>query len=187
MILESLVIGIVASLIGLALGLLLAEGIQALFGTFGFELPTAERVFALRTVIVSMLVGVVVTLARGPLPGDPRDASTADRRGTRGSGAPSLAALAFRSWIAALVVVGALLLLGRAMFTDDLGTADRLLSIAAGVLLLFVGIAMLSSRLVRPIAALVGLPAPGSGARPGSSRAGTRCATPVGRRRRLPR
>ena len=58
-----------------------------------------------------------------------------------------------------LIVVEALALLGRAMFVDDVGTADRLLSIAAGVLLLFVGVAMLSSRLVRPLAALVGLPA----------------------------
>ena len=45
------------------------------------------------------------------------------------------------------------------MFSDDLGTTDRLLGLAGGVLLLFVGVAMLSSRLVRPIAALVGLPA----------------------------
>ena len=45
------------------------------------------------------------------------------------------------------------------MFADDLGTADRLLSIAGGVLLLFVGVAMISSKLVRPLAAVVGLPA----------------------------
>ena len=38
------------------------------------------------------------------------------------------------------------------MFTDELGTGDRLLSIAGGVLLLFLGVAMLSSQLVTPIA-----------------------------------
>ena len=43
------------------------------------------------------------------------------------------------------------------MFTDELGTSDRLLSIAAGVLLLFLGVAMLSSHLVTPIARLVGI------------------------------
>ena len=57
----------------------------------------------------------------------------------------------------------ALLALARAMFTDELGTGDRLLSIAAGVLLLFLGVAMLSSRLVRPIARVVGLPARSAG------------------------
>ena len=38
-ILESLVIGLLASLVGLGLGVLLAEGIKALFGSFGIELP----------------------------------------------------------------------------------------------------------------------------------------------------
>ena len=96
-ILESLVIGIVASLLGLALGLLLAEGIQALFGTLGFELPSAERVFALRTVIVSMLVGVLRDARRGALPGHPRNARAADRRGAGGSDASALADLAVRA------------------------------------------------------------------------------------------
>ena len=40
------------------------------------------------------------------------------------------------------------------MFTDELGTADRLLSIGAGVLLLFLGVAMLSSHVVSPLAAV---------------------------------
>ncbi len=61
------------------------------------------------------------------------------------------------------MVVVALVVLARAMFTDELGTGDRLLSIAAGVLLLFLGVAMLSSRLVRPIAVVVGLPARSAG------------------------
>jgi putative ABC transport system permease protein len=158
-ILESIVIGIVASLIGLALGLLLAEGIQALFGTLGFELPTAERVFALRTVIVSMLVGVLVTLAAGLFPAIRATRVPPIAAVREGATLPRSRISPFVPWIAGLVVVGALLLLARAMFTDDLGTADRLIGLAAGVLLLFVGIAMLSSRLVRPIAALVGLPA----------------------------
>ena len=57
-------------------------------------------------------------------------------------------------WVASIVVVAALAVLARAMFTDELGTADRLLSIAAGVLLLFLGVAMLASHLVRPLAAI---------------------------------
>jgi putative ABC transport system permease protein len=38
-ILESLVIGLVASLVGLGLGVVLAEGIEGLFGALGVELP----------------------------------------------------------------------------------------------------------------------------------------------------
>jgi putative ABC transport system permease protein len=44
------------------------------------------------------------------------------------------------------------------MFTDELDTGQRLLSIAFGVLLLFLGVAMISSKLVRPLAAVVGVP-----------------------------
>ena len=58
----------------------------------------------------------------------------------------------FVPWIGGLVIVGAIAILARAMFTDELGTADRLLSIAAGVLLLFLGVAMLSKHIVRPLA-----------------------------------
>jgi putative ABC transport system permease protein len=158
-ILESLVIGIVASLIGLALGLVLAEGIQALFGTLGFELPSAERVFALRTVVVSLLVGVLVTLAAGLFPAIRATRVPPIAAVREGATLPRSRLAPFVPWIAGLVIVGAVLLLARAMFTDDLGTADRLLGLAGGVVLLFFGVALLSSRLVRPIAALVGLPA----------------------------
>jgi putative ABC transport system permease protein len=158
-IIESLAIGILASLIGLALGLFLAEGIQALFRLFDFELPSADRVFAPRTVVVSMLVGVVVTLAAGLFPAIRATRVPPIAAVREGATLPRSRISPFVPWIAGIVVVGALVLLGRSMFTDDLGTADRLLSMAAGVLLLFVGVAMLSSRLVRPIAALVGLPA----------------------------
>jgi putative ABC transport system permease protein len=64
------------------------------------------------------------------------------------------------------------------MFTDELGTGDRLLSIAGGVLLLFLGVAMLSSRLVRPIAALVGLPARAAGGAAGKLASGNAVRNP---------
>jgi putative ABC transport system permease protein len=158
-IIESLAIGILASLVGLGLGLFLAEGIQSLFRLFGFELPSAERVFAARTVIVSMAVGVLVTLAAGLFPAIRATRVPPIAAVREGATLPRSRISPFVPWIAGVVAVGALLLLGRSMFTDDLGTADRLLTMAAGVLLLFVGVAMLSSRLVRPIAAVVGLPA----------------------------
>ena len=68
MILESLVIGLLASLVGLGLGVLLAEGIEALFGSLGVELPSADRVFATRTIVVSLVVGVGITLLAGLFP-----------------------------------------------------------------------------------------------------------------------
>ena len=153
-ILESLVIGLLASLVGLGLGVLLAEGIEGLFRALGVELPTADRVFATRTVVVALVVGVGITLVAGLFPAIRATRVPPIAAVREGATLPQSRFAPFVPWIAGLVVVGALAVLARAMFTDELGTADRLLSIAAGVLLLFLGVAMLSSHVVRPLAAV---------------------------------
>jgi putative ABC transport system permease protein len=153
-ILESLVIGLLASLVGLALGVLLAEGIEGLFRALGVELPTADRVFATRTVIVALVVGVGITLVAGLFPAIRATRVPPIAAVREGATLPKSRFAPFVPWVAGLVAVGAILLLARAMFTDELGTADRLLSIAAGVLLLFLGVAMLASHVVRPLAAV---------------------------------
>ena len=177
-ILESLVIGLLASLVGLGLGVLIAEGIEALFGSFGIELPSADRVFALRTVIVALIVGVGVTLAAGLFPAIRATRVPPIAAVREGATLPPSRFARYTPWIAGLVVVLSIVLLARAMFTDELGTSDRLLSIAAGVLLLFLGVAMLASRLVRPIAAVVGLPARSAGGAAGRLASGNSVRNP---------
>ena len=61
-ILEALVVGVIASVIGLFLGLLLAKGLFSLFDAVGFTLPNTGLVFETRTVIVALLAGILVTL-----------------------------------------------------------------------------------------------------------------------------
>jgi putative ABC transport system permease protein len=178
-ILESLVIGLLASLVGLALGVVLAEGIQALFKSLGADFPTADRVFALRTVVVSLAVGVGITLIAGLLPAIRATRVPPIAAVREGATLPRSRFQRFSPWIAGVVVVLALVLLARAMFTDELGTGDRLLSIAGGVLLLFLGVAMLSSILVRPIARLVGLPARSAGGAAGRLASGNAVRNPV--------
>jgi putative ABC transport system permease protein len=158
-ILESLVIGILASLVGLGLGLVIAEGIEALFGSLGVDLPTADRVFRTRTIVVALGVGIGITLLAGLFPAIRATRVPPISAVREGATLPHGRFHRFTPWIAGLVVVGSLALLARAMFTDELGTGDRLLSIAGGVLLLFLGVAMLSSKLVKPLAAVVGAPA----------------------------
>jgi putative ABC transport system permease protein len=65
----------------------------------------------------------------------------------------------FVPYVALVLIALAVGLLGLSLFKDDMETASRLLSIAGGVLLLFVGVAMVSKYLVRPLAAIVGWPA----------------------------
>jgi putative ABC transport system permease protein len=66
--LEALVIGVLASLIGLAAGFGVAEGLNKVFSSMDLSLPEAGTVFAARTVVVSMLVGTVVTVVAGIIP-----------------------------------------------------------------------------------------------------------------------
>jgi putative ABC transport system permease protein len=158
-VLESLVIGLVASLVGLGLGVLLAEGIEALFNSLGVEFPTAERVFATRTVVVALAVGIGITLLAGIFPAIRATRVPPIAAVREGATLPQGRFHRFTPWVAGAFVVLSILALARAMFADELGTGDRLLSIAGGVLFLFLGVAMLSSHLVRPLAAVVGFPA----------------------------
>ena len=87
--LEALVVGGLASAIGLGAGVGVALGLQALFGAFGAGLPKAPIVIELRTVIVAFAVGILVTAAPALLPARRaakvppiaamRDAATPDR------------------------------------------------------------------------------------------------------------
>jgi putative ABC transport system permease protein len=64
---EAAVLGLVGSLLGLGAGILLAAGLKALFGTLGLDISGGLPVQT-RTVIVSLLVGILVTLVSAILP-----------------------------------------------------------------------------------------------------------------------
>jgi putative ABC transport system permease protein len=165
--LEAFVIGLLASLIGLFLGLALAKGLNSLLVSFGIDLPQASTVFATRTIVVSLLVGVLITLA------------AALRPALRSTRVPPIAAVregavlpptrfARLGAIPALLTLGAaaaLLLLG---LLSGASTGTRLLAIGLGALVLFVGVAMLAPRLVPPLARVLGWPAQRLGAAAGA-------------------
>jgi putative ABC transport system permease protein len=158
-ILESLVIGALASVVGLFLGLALAELLNSLFVAFGIDLPSSGTVFATRTIVISLLVGIVVTLLASLRPA---------LRATR---VPPIAAVREGSILppsrfarfglpTALVVLGlGVALLAYGVFADGVGTANRLIAVAVGSLLLFIGVTLLAPRLVRPLASILGWPA----------------------------
>ena len=64
---ESVIVGVVASAIGTVLGIGLATGC-ALLTSFGVELPGGATVVASRSIVVSMVVGTVVTVLAAYLP-----------------------------------------------------------------------------------------------------------------------
>jgi putative ABC transport system permease protein len=154
--LESLVVAVAASLVGLGLGVLIANGLKALLtGLLNFDLPTTGTVFLGRTVIVSLAVGIVVTMLAALLPA---------LKATR---VPPVAALQPETAFAPThfrkrrIVLGALItlvgigLLLAGLFQD---TGNRLVNVASGAVIVFFGVAVLSPLIARPLARLIGWP-----------------------------
>jgi putative ABC transport system permease protein len=157
--LEALVVGVLASIVGLFVGLALAKGLFKLFDAVGFTLPNNGLTFETRTIIVSLLVGVVVTLLASLRPALRATRVPPISAVREGATLPESRFARFR--LPAAIVLSALgfasLLWG--LFKPGLGTAGVLLFLLGGALLVFFGIALLSVRLVPPLAGLLGWPA----------------------------
>jgi putative ABC transport system permease protein len=65
---EGLMLGVVGAVIGLLGGVLLAPALDGLFKAFGADLPDNGTVLEARTVIVSLGVGIVITVLAGFFP-----------------------------------------------------------------------------------------------------------------------
>ena len=156
-VLESFAIGLVASVIGLFLGFALARGLSSLFGSLGLSLPEASSVYATHTFVISLLLGVVVTVVAGFVPA---------LRATR---VPPIAAVREGAVlqrkrrlgpVAGVVLFGiASALIAYATLGGHLGSGKSLLALAGGTLLGLLGVAGFAPVLVTALAALVGIPA----------------------------
>src|SRR6185436_13256 len=65
---EALLLGVGASAVGVALGVGVAKGLNALMAFLGFTLPTTSTQIEPRTIWVSILVGTLVTLVAALVP-----------------------------------------------------------------------------------------------------------------------
>ena len=185
---EALVVGVVASVIGLFLGLLLASGLFALFEAVGFTLPNTGLLFETRTIVVALLAGILVTLFASLRPA---------LRATR---VPPIAAVregatlppgrfARYRWIgAALTTIAGFAALLYGLFGSGLDTTQVLIWMGLGALLIFLGVALLlvaAREAARARARLAGRAV--RRRRRASSRATTRAGTRSARRRPRPR
>jgi putative ABC transport system permease protein len=155
---EGFVIGLLASVIGLFLGLGVGKGLNALFVAFGVDLPQAGTVFATRTIVVSLIVGTGVTVLSSIMPAL-RATRVPPISAVREGSTPTAARGAWRAYVALAVLAVAAAALGLGLFANGLGTELVLLLVGVGTIALFVGVALVASRLVRPVAAVVGWPA----------------------------
>jgi putative ABC transport system permease protein len=154
---EAAVMGIVASVIGLGLGIGLAKGLKALFKAIGADLPGGSTVLETRTIIVSLLVGTLVTVIASLSPAI-RATRIQPIEGVReGAVIPRTRFSRLKTPFGAVTLALGVGLMCLGLLTNSTGSAVWL-PLLFGTILVFIGTAMFSSRLVRPIAAIVGYP-----------------------------
>ncbi len=148
---EASIVGLIASIIGLALGVAAAAGLEALLNGFGFGLPSGSLVFEARTAIVALIVGVGVTVVSAISPA---------RRAVR---IPPVAALSEHDVGTAessrrrIIVGSALGVLGIIGLTRGL-TAPAIQLVGLGAVAIFIAIGMLAPLVARPMASVIGRP-----------------------------
>ncbi|MDX6477302.1 MAG: putative transport system permease protein, partial [Gaiellaceae bacterium] len=143
---ESAAIGVIASVFGIALGYGLAKALDALFK----GLPKATTVVAPRTVVVSLVIGTVVTLAAGLFPALRATRVPPIAAVREGASLPASRFARYKPFVAGGMVALSILVIAGALFSG--GSAKSVLIPAAGgMLLLFVGVAMVSGYLVGPL------------------------------------
>jgi putative ABC transport system permease protein len=154
--LEGFALGVLASVIGLFGGVALAKGLSAVFDAMDLSMPQGGLVLATRTIVVSLVLGVGITMLATIVPA---------RRAMR---IPPIAAvregallppgrLARHAWLRRVTAAIAIVLLVWGA-VGGLDTGTSLLVTALGCLFMFVAFWLVSSRLVVPIASAVGKP-----------------------------
>jgi putative ABC transport system permease protein len=151
---EATIVGLLASLVGLGLGVLAALGLEAILNGFGITLPTGGLVFEPRTVIVALIVGVGVTVVSAVSPA---------RRAVR---IAPVAALTehdvggTESSRRRIVTGTTLAVLGVVALAFGL-TVPAIQLVGLGAVAVFIGIGMLAPLVARPMASIIGRPLAG--------------------------
>lgn len=149
---EATVIGTIGSVIGLGLGVVIAMLIRVLFGRFGLDLSGQTLIIAPRTVVVSLVVGLVVTLVAAYLPARKagkvppvaamRDDAVLAESGMRG-----------RTIVGGVFTVVGGALLGTGLYTE---VPNQTYWVGAGILGVVLGMALISPLVGRPVIAAIG-------------------------------
>ncbi|MGZ4410908.1 MAG: ABC transporter permease [Gaiellaceae bacterium] len=149
---ESSIVGTIASIIGLFLGFGLAKLLSALFNAIGFTLPQSGTVIQTRTVVVSLVVGIAVTLIASIRPAIRATRVPPIAAVREGASLPPSRFRRFRvAGSSALIGFGFISLL-YGLFAHGLTTKQILLSLGSGAVLIFIGVSLVAARFVGPLA-----------------------------------
>ena len=179
---EAVLVGLTASIIGFFGGILLAAALKALLAGLGIDIPAGSIVIPATAVIWSFVTGLVVTVIAAVAPAL-RAARIPPIAAMRDADVDTSSTSRRRGWIGgAVTAVGvALLLLG-------LFGSGELIQVGIGMVIVFLGVAVLGPMIAGPLSGALGLPIRRFKGITGElAHARTRSATRSARRPRPPR
>ena len=150
---EALVMGTLASIAGLFVGLGLAKLLFRLFDAVGFTLPNSGIIVTSGTVILSLAAGIVVTLLASLRPAVRATRVPPIAAVREGATIPQSRFHRFRTAGAALLTAIGFAAVLWGLFAPHLGTKQILIAMGIGTLCIFIGVALLSVRAVATLAA----------------------------------
>lgn len=152
--LEALLVGLIASGLGIVAGIGVAEALKQLLSVLGFDLPTSGLVFEPSTAYNALVVGVLITAVSAVIPAF-RALRTSPLAALREASVDDSALSRPRMMFGVLWLAVSLVLLFMGLFTN---AGQRLFSIGLGAAGVFIAVAALGPIVARPFARVVGAP-----------------------------
>ncbi|HSB86452.1 MAG TPA: ABC transporter permease, partial [Ilumatobacteraceae bacterium] len=152
--LEAGVVGLIASALGLAAGVGVAAGLKALLAGIGIDIPAGGVVLTSKTVIISAIAGLGVSIASAVLPA--RRAAKIPPIAAMRDVAIDRSSRSRRRIVNGSIVTG----LGALAMGAGLFGGAGIVPVGLGAVLVFVGVAVLGPVLARPISRIIGSPMP---------------------------
>jgi len=151
---EAVVVGVVSSLLGIVVGIGISILLKGLLNAVGVEIPSSGTVILARTIVVSLIIGTLVTVVAALVPAR-RASRVAPIEALREAQDRPGRSLRFRLISGIVVLALGIIPLLYGLF----GTPDNALQLVGlGVALTFIGVAMLTPLFARPVAGVIGLP-----------------------------
>jgi putative ABC transport system permease protein len=152
--LEAVLMGLIASALGIVAGIGVAEVLKRLLGVVGFEIPGSNVVFEPSTAYNALIAGVAITAVSAVIPAFRASRTSplaALREASVDDSALSRSRMVFG--LLTLAVCGSMLMAG--LFAD---ISNRLVFVGLGAAGIFIGVAAWGPIVARPFARVVGAP-----------------------------
>ena len=154
---EAFVIGVIGAGLGVLAGIGVADLLNALFKSFGIDLPNTGSVVETRSIAIPLLIGVFVTLLAAIIPAVRATRVSPMEALSDQAVAPTRGRRRFVTVLSILLAVGGIIAICVGLFGGIESSGDAAGLLGLGAALIFFGTALLSPRFVAPLASAVGL------------------------------